>query len=500
MSAASPELPRAMQRSSRQRMPRLLARARSVSDAGLRAVVEMRMSTDAALEAVRRDVLLTTLTCLLAVFTGLLPVAIPRDLHVNPWMIVPHLASYAVLLATYLRRERLPSRMVAAVIIVTLYVMGTVGLLSVGIVGLNFLAYGVIVIAATMAFGARSGVLAAVICGATYVAVALLVSQGAVTFDVLAAEYLSSTANWTHSGILFTGFAVVAVVISSSMHRKIHELVRSEIARSQLLKTTNQQLAEANERLQTLNEALESRVDERTRRLEAANRELESFSYTVSHDLRSPLQVIEGFSSLALQDQDTVLTGKPREHIQRIQQGARRMHEMIDHLLKFSRLAGVQTQTQQVNLSEIAEAIVTGLRATQPQRQIRVDIEPGMTAVADPGLIHNVLQNLLANAWKFTSRTQDARIEFSARESTSESTCEADGGRIHCVRDNGAGFDPDNAERLFEPFVRLHDSREFAGNGVGLATTRRIIERHGGRIWAESRRGEGATFLFTLRP
>lgn len=463
-----------------------------MSDASLSAVSEMRMSAAAALEAVRRDVLFDAFKCMLAVFTILLPLAVLRDLSTYPAMVVPHLAIYTLFFVAYLQRERLPSKVVAGVIMVALYLLGTIGLVSTGISGLNFLGYAVIVIATPMAFGPRIGAFAALACVATYAVVGVLVARGVMTFDVLAGSYLSSTTNWIHTGIVFAGFATIIVAISGSMYRKIHDLVRSEVARTQILKTTNAQLAEANERLRVMNEGLEGRIAERTLRLETANCELESFSYTVSHDLRSPLQVIEGFSSLALQEQGGALAGKPREYVQRIQQGARRMHEMIDHLMKFSQLAGVQTKTQEVNLSEMAQAIITDLQATEPQRQLCIEIEPGVMASADPGLIRNVLQNLLANAWKFTSRTQDARIEFLTREE--------DGRRIHCVRDNGAGFDADRAERLFQPFVRLHDSREFAGNGVGLATTRRIIERHGGRIWAQSRKGQGATFFFTLLP
>jgi light-regulated signal transduction histidine kinase (bacteriophytochrome) len=229
-------------------------------------------------------------------------------------------------------------------------------------------------------------------------------------------------------------------------------------------------------------------ASEHTRRLEEANRELESFSYSVSHDLRSPLQVIEGFSSLALQEEGA--SARSRDHLQRIQAGARRMHDMIGHLLTFSQLASVHVQATAVNLSELAESIVTDLRMTHPDRDVLVDIEPGMMTEADAALIGNVVQNLLANAWKFTAPTPHARIEFGRSNDRGE--------QIYVVRDNGVGFCAARAQRLFEPFVRLHDRKDFSGHGIGLATARRIIERHGGRIWAESRPGEGAAFFFTL--
>ncbi|HKE95708.1 MAG TPA: ATP-binding protein, partial [Povalibacter sp.] len=235
----------------------------------------------------------------------------------------------------------------------------------------------------------------------------------------------------------------------------------------------------------------EARIAERTRRLEQTNRELESFSYTVSHDLRSPLQVIEGFSALALQEDDASVPHRTRDYLRRIQNGARRMHDMIGHLLTFSQLAGAQLEPGHICLSEVGESILHDLRVTDPARRVEAIVEPGMTVNADTRLIRNVLHNLLANAWKFTSQAERARIEFGRRNETGE--------WVYFVRDNGVGFAADNAQRLFQPFVRLHDKRDFHGNGVGLATARRIVERHGGRIWAESQPGQGATFFFTLQ-
>lgn len=249
-------------------------------------------------------------------------------------------------------------------------------------------------------------------------------------------------------------------------------------------------LAEENELLHQRNAELERLLVERTRSLDEVKRELEALSAAISHDLRSPLQVIEGFSSLALQESAACASGKLCEYLQRIQGGARRMHHVIGHLLQFSQIANCEMQAVPVDLSNESHRILFDLRASEPGRQVDVFVKPDMADHADPSLIRNVLQHLLANAWKFTSREAKARIEFSRDQ--------RDGKFVYQVRDNGVGFDMPSAHRLFHPFVRLHDKRDFPGSGVGLATAKRIVERHGGTMWAESSVGEGAAFYFTL--
>ncbi len=451
---------------------------------------ELRMTAAAGLEATRRDLLMRTLGWVLLAFTLLLPLTILRDLHTRPWTVFLHAGLYVVLLLGWLRRHRLDSSVIALLFLGTLYVLGTIGLLRTGIVGINGLAYALLVLAAPLVLGLRAGIVAAAICMGTFAVVGILTVNGVLPQAVQSHEYLLSGANWIHTGAAFSAFMVTAVVISGTTFRKLNALLQSEAARSQMLSAANAQLAEANARLHELNAELEQRIGERTRSLEEANRELESFSYTVSHDLRSPLQVIEGFSSLALQEGAGGGSGKVCEYLQRIQGGARRMHDMIGHLLRFSQIGSRVVQREQVNLSELAERMLCDLHIAERGRQVEHVIEPDMLETADPELIGNVLHNLLANAWKFSAHAQMARIEFS------RST--VDGHFVYQVRDNGVGFDAAAAQRLFQPFVRLHDKREFQGSGVGLATAKRIIDRHGGRIWVESSPGNGATFFFTL--
>jgi PAS domain S-box-containing protein len=224
--------------------------------------------------------------------------------------------------------------------------------------------------------------------------------------------------------------------------------------------------------------------------LAAANKELESFSYSVSHDLRAPLRAIDGFSHALLEDSSDRLDDAGKAHLNRIRAGTQRMGLLIDDLLNLSRLSRAQMCRQSVDISALAVSVADGLRKAQPERHIELRIEDGLSATADPGLLRVVLENLLGNAWKFTSKRASAHIEFGMSR--------GNGTLAYFVRDNGAGFDPAYADRLFGAFQRLHAMSEFAGTGIGLATVQRIVHRHGGRIWAESAVDHGATFYFTL--
>jgi len=239
-----------------------------------------------------------------------------------------------------------------------------------------------------------------------------------------------------------------------------------------------------------LNQELEARVVERTRELEQANKELEAFTYSVSHDLRAPLRAINGFSEALLEEYSDKLDDDGNTYLRYLQEGSREMGELIEGLLKLSRSTRGDIAMDHVDLSAMAATVRDELRKAEPERRVNVSIAPGVEAVADPRLLRVVMENLLGNAWKYTSRTAEARIELGVAEQA--------GKTVYFVRGNGAGFDMAYAGQLFLPFHRLHKTSEFPGIGIGLATVERIIHRHGGQIWAEAAAGEGATFYFTL--
>ncbi len=277
--------------------------------------------------------------------------------------------------------------------------------------------------------------------------------------------------------------AVLKARIRALLRRKFFQEENRRI-RDQLLRTE----LEATE-ARAARELAETRsilVDE----LERKNKELEAFSYSVSHDLRAPLRSIDGFSNALLEDYAGTLDEKGRHYLDRVREGAQRMGELIDDLLQLSKVGRAELQRMRVDLSALARAVATELQRATPERGVRVLIEDGLVADADRRLLQVVLENLLGNAWKFTTTVPDAVIEcgVSLRE----------GVPTYFVRDNGAGFDMAHAERLFRPFQRLHSEAKFPGTGIGLATVHRIVDRHGGRVWAESAVEKGATFLWTL--
>jgi signal transduction histidine kinase len=251
---------------------------------------------------------------------------------------------------------------------------------------------------------------------------------------------------------------------------------------------TETKLAEAE--IQRLNTGLEQRVAARTAELEAVNKELEAFVYSAAHDLRAPLRAIDGFSQMVVEDATERLDDADREHLQRVRAAAERMGALIDHLIELSRTARVDLVSERVDLSAVAAEVLTDLRRLAPERRVEAVVQPGLVVEADATLIEVILVNLLGNAWKFTSQRETAHIDVGATD--------GDGERAFFVRDDGAGFDLDNAEHLFGAFQRFHTPEEFPGDGIGLATVKRLVTRHGGRVWAEAEVGEGATFFFTL--
>ena len=235
-----------------------------------------------------------------------------------------------------------------------------------------------------------------------------------------------------------------------------------------------------------LNEQLKHQVSE----LDAVNKELYAFTYTVSHDLRAPLRHITGFSKMLYEDYPDKLDAQGKDYLARIKNGTDRMNQLIDDLLRLSRISLQDLDRMDYDLSKLASSVVNSFRDTASARSVEVVIAEGLRAFVDPNLMKIALTSLLNNAWKFTSNTENARIEFGATEKDSKT--------VYFVKDNGAGFDPAFAEKMFLPFQRLHSEKEFEGTGIGLAIVDRIIRRHKGSVWAEGEVGKGATIYFTL--
>ena len=246
----------------------------------------------------------------------------------------------------------------------------------------------------------------------------------------------------------------------------------------------------AEEELHRLNEELEQRVRQRTAQLEATNRELEAFSYSISHDLAAPLRSIDGFSQILLEDYAKDLDDEAKDYLSRVRASGQHMRRLVDALLELSRMTRREIRREQVDLSAMAEGIVQELRKSQPERKVELVSADDLCVEGDAWLLRIALENLLGNAWKFTAKSSAARIEFGLAQQ--------ERAYVYYVRDNGAGFEMAYADKLFGVFQRLHSVEEFPGTGIGLATVKRIVHRHGGEVWAEGRVGKGATFYFTL--
>jgi light-regulated signal transduction histidine kinase (bacteriophytochrome) len=281
----------------------------------------------------------------------------------------------------------------------------------------------------------------------------------------------------TAKGWLFViGSAILLYVVLRSYQR------RGGDAMAALIKSRNE--------VRSANAELENRVVERTRQLEAANRELEAFAYAVSHDLRAPLRSMSGFSQILQESAPPGLDEKSRHYLQRIHDASMRMSGLIEDLLNLSRIGRSELTARPISLSQVAAEAAAAVRERHPKRDVQLEVAPGLEVNADPRLLRIALENLLSNAWKYTARTSHASVSVGVQA--------GENGPVYFVRDNGVGFDIKYADKLFVPFQRLHPESEFPGSGIGLVTVQRIIARHGGRVWADAKPDEGATFYFTL--
>jgi signal transduction histidine kinase len=332
------------------------------------------------------------------------------------------------------------------------------------------------------------------------------IGAGVMTVSLLAAYFLAALLQgWISQPIL--ALAETAGAVSTRQDYSVRAPKLGEDELGTLTDAFNQMLGRIEDQDRELRRhatGLEQRVEERTHELQernealrrnaaellAANQELDAFAYSVSHDLRAPLRSIDGFSQVLLEDYAEQLDEAGRDSLRRVRAASQRMGTLIDDLLKLARVTRVEMRTELVDLSGMARDIAADLQRTDAARQVEFVIAPGLKARADPPLLRVALENLLRNSWKYTAKQPQPRVEFGS--------IEANGGQAFMVRDNGAGFDMKYMDKLFGVFQRLHSAAEFEGTGVGLATVRRIITRHGGRIWAEGAVDQGATFYFTL--
>ncbi|MBF0302097.1 MAG: hypothetical protein HQK73_03585, partial [Desulfamplus sp.] len=300
------------------------------------------------------------------------------------------------------------------------------------------------------------------------------------------------------NSLIYEDLENMVKIRTSELESRTEELA----ARTQELTNLTEELAKTNEELEQLNNELEERVKQRTAQLEAsnkelkiANRELEAFCYSVSHDLRTPLRGIDGWSFVLAEEFDDVIGETGKQYIEKIRLETERMSELIDDLLNLSRITKTELVITPINISTLTASVVERLKERYSERKVEVAIQPELTAYGDIRMLDIVLTNLIENAFKFTSKTPVPKIEFGKIENL---RLESRNRQIFYVKDNGAGFDMAYSAKLFGAFQRLHKISEFSGNGVGLATVDRIIQRHGGRVWAEGVVNQGATFYFSL--
>lgn len=313
----------------------------------------------------------------------------------------------------------------------------------------------------------------------------ILVAQSvwvAVNFAVVLAvrEPADGAETWWLVGL---GSMLVALALVAALRDRAERLIASLNREAHERELAQRELSLHRDHLELL-------VDERTAALQVAYRELESFSYSVSHDLRAPLRSLDGFSQALTEDYGDRLDADGVDYLQRIRAASQRMSRLIDDMLQLARLSRREMRREHLDLSALALSVGEEIRNGEVERQVELRVAPGIEVDADPQLLRVVLQNLIGNAWKFTGKQQRATIEVGVSELDAE--------RAYFVRDDGVGFEMEYADKLFGAFQRLHSSEDYDGTGIGLANVQRVIHRHGGRVWAESEAGHGATFFFTL--
>lgn len=299
--------------------------------------------------------------------------------------------------------------------------------------------------------------------------------------------------------IILTGFEDLKFSIKSLSLGVSDYLIKDELNSTLLQKSilytyernaSFRKIKESEMKLELLNRQLEEKVEERTRQLKIVNNELEAFSYSVSHDLRAPLRSIDGFSQAILEEYSDKLDETGIGYLNRVRMASQKLSHLIDVFLSLARVTRTELHTSQVNLTSVTRSVMNTLQNGDPTRKIDLSIEADLIDFADPSQIKIVLENLLENSWKYTSKTEEPSISFGCIEKNGE--------KVYYVKDNGVGFNMNYVNKLFVPFQRLHHENDFPGTGIGLATVKRIIDRHNGEIWAEGEPNKGSIFYFTI--
>lgn len=292
--------------------------------------------------------------------------------------------------------------------------------------------------------------------------------------------------NPTKSSAILAAGSIIALLLMAVMWLIMNTRDRA----LGLAHTMTRSLRESEHDIRELNTGLEQRVAQRTSQLDAVNKELESFAFSVSHDLRAPLRGMAGFCQALIEDYSDKLDETGLDYLERISAASKRMGRLIDDLLTLSRVTRIEAKRVDVNLSVLAEAVAEDLKQSEPDRKVDFDIQSGVMAKGDEVLLRTVLENLIGNAWKYSSKKPHATIAFGVEANATAP--------VFFVRDNGAGFDMSHVDKLFKPFHRLHGEAQFEGSGIGLASVANIVRRHGGKIWADAKPDDGATMRFTL--